>query len=79
MVTGDELREAVAAYAGKLAAKSPLALARALESVIAGGEIPQSEAARFESALFGLCFATEDMREGLKAFLDKRVAEFKNR
>lgn len=76
VVPAAELRETVAGYASRLASKSPLALARALEAVISGGEIAQGEAMRLEAALFGLCFATEDMREGTRAFLEKRKAAF---
>ena len=67
------------AYVAKLATKGPLALARALEAVIAGGEVSLAEAQRLEAALFGLCFATEDMREGTRSFLDKRRPEFRGR
>ena len=79
VVAADELRASVTAYAETLATKSPLALARAIESIVSGGEIPQEEAARLEAALFGLCFATEDMREGTEAFLEKRKPSFKGR
>lgn len=69
----------VSVYAETLNAKSPQALARVLEALVSGGEMPQSEAMRFESSLFGLCFATEDMREGTRAFLEKRKARFTGR
>jgi enoyl-CoA hydratase len=75
----DGLREGVEAYAKTLRKKSPMALARAIEAIVAGGEISQDEAMRFEAALFGLCFATEDMSEGTKAFLEKRKASFSGR
>ena len=45
----------------------------------AGGEIALEEALRLEAALFGLCFATEDMREGTRAFLEKRKPSFPGR
>jgi enoyl-CoA hydratase len=66
-------------HARKLAEKSPLALARALEAVLAGGEMAQHEAMQLEAALFGLSFATEDMREGTRAFLEKRKPKFGGR
>lgn len=76
VVAPDALRDTVQEYARGLLSKSPTALARALDSVLTGGEISQSEAMRTEAALFGLCFATEDMKEGTSAFLDKRAAKF---
>jgi len=71
-----QLREGVEAFAKTLKKKSPIALARAIEAVVEGGEVALEEGLRMESALFGLCFATEDMREGTKAFLEKRKPEF---
>lgn len=74
-----ELRAVAGAYAAKLLGKSPLALARALEAVISGGEMSMYEALRLEASLFGLCFATEDMREGTRAFVEKRKPRFPGR
>jgi enoyl-CoA hydratase len=74
-----ELRRFVADYASKLLGKGPMALARALDAVLAGGEIALPEALRLEASLFGLCFATEDMREGTRAFVEKRKPRFTGR
>ena len=74
-----ELRSAVEAYANNLCTKSPLALARCIEAVVSGGETSQQEALVLEAGLFGLCFSTEDMREGTAAFLEKRKADFPGR
>jgi len=79
VVAPDRLAEEVGAYAAKLAEKSPVALARILLAVHAGLQMPQAEALRRESSLFGLCFATEDMREGTRAFLEKRKPRFPGR
>ncbi len=76
VVPADGLRDAVTAYAATLRSKSPLALARALDAVLSGPEMAQDDAMRFEAGLFGLCFATEDMREGTRAFVEKRKAAF---
>jgi len=79
MAPAATLRAVVTAYAGKLLAKSPVALSRALDAVLAGGEMALPEALRLESSLFGLCFATDDMREGTRAFLEKRKPRFPGR
>jgi enoyl-CoA hydratase len=70
------LRADVEALAARIAAQSPAAIGRALEAVVAGQDLPLGEALRLESALFGLCFATDDMREGTRAFLEKRKPSF---
>jgi enoyl-CoA hydratase len=75
----DGLRDGVQVYAKTLQSKSPIALARAIEAVVVGGEASLGEALRVEAAMFGLCFATEDMREGTTAFLEKREAAFSGR
>jgi enoyl-CoA hydratase len=57
----------------------PLAVQAVIESVVRGGSLPLSEALRFESGRFGIVASTEDMHEGLQAFLDKRPANFQRR
>ncbi len=69
----------VTAYAARLLTKSPLAQSRALEAVLSGGEVALPEALRLEASLFGLCFASDDMREGTRAFIEKRKPRFPGR
>ncbi len=73
------LHEEVRTIAATIASRGPLALARTLEAVLSGGELPLDEALRLEAALFGLCFATDEMREGTSAFLEKRSPRFEGR
>ena len=63
--------------AATLAARAPVAVKYILEAVNKGVEMPFAQAQVFEATLFGLVASTEDMREGTKAFLEKRKAEFK--
>jgi enoyl-CoA hydratase len=79
VVPDAELRTAVGEWVREIAGKSRIALSRALEAVMSGAECAQDEALRMEAALFGLCFATEDMREGTRAFLEKRKPAFPGR
>ena len=75
---GDLLPQA-RALAASLAAKAPVAIRYILESVHKGLEMPFPQAQIFEATLFGLVASTDDMREGTKAFLEKRKAAFKGR
>jgi enoyl-CoA hydratase len=72
------LREAEALMR-KMLANGPLSLRFTLEAVAAGLEMPFDEAQNFEATLFGLICTSEDMKEGTRAFLDKRPAQFKGR
>ena len=57
----------------------PLAVRMALEAVYRAQDTSLSDALTFESSLFGLLASTEDLREGMGAFLEKREADFKGR
>jgi enoyl-CoA hydratase len=74
-----ELIPAAEALAKKIMANAPLAVKFAMEAIEHGMEMPQEEGLFLEATLFGLCCATEDMREGTRAFLEKRPAKFKGR
>jgi enoyl-CoA hydratase len=76
VVPQDELKERTMALAGKIAEKSPASLQAAKESIRAAWQMPLDAGLRFEKAWFGLLFSTEDMQEGVKAFLEKRKVEF---
>jgi enoyl-CoA hydratase len=74
-----ELLPAAEAMAKKIIANAPLAVKYAMEAIERGVEIPQEEGLFLEASLFALCCATQDMREGTKAFLDKRPAKFEGK
>ena len=74
----DLMREA-RTLAAALAAKAPVAVRYILEAVDKGLEMPFAQAQVFEATLFGLVASTDDMREGTRAFLEKRKAEFKGK
>jgi len=61
----------------KIAQKGPIATRLCKEAVSSGIEMDLSRACRYEADLFGVCFASEDQNEGMKAFLEKRQAQFK--
>ena len=62
-----------------LAKQPPLSIKYILEAVNLGVEMPLDQGQTVESILFGLVASTEDMREGTKAFLEKRKAKFQGR
>ena len=71
--------EAVMAIAAEIAAMPLVAAMMAKESVNRAFETPLSEGLRFERRLFHATFGTEDQKEGMGAFAEKRKPEFKHR
>ena len=79
-VTQDELVvEDALALAAKMASKSPIALRLAKEAVNAAYEMSLTDALAHERRLFYLLFASEDQKEGMAAFLEKRTPDFTGR
>lgn len=79
VVPHDELDEALATLTGTLAGAPPHAVRAVIESVLHGADMAMEQALDYETRQFALCFATEDMREGVAAFLEKRKPDFKGR
>ncbi len=71
-----ELLAAAEKLAQKIMANAPLAVKFALEAVNHGLEMSEAEGQFLEATLFGLCCTTADMKEGTRAFLEKRPAKF---
>ncbi len=74
-----ELIPAAEALAKKIIANGPVAVKFTMEAIERGVEMAQEEGLFLEATLFGVACATEDMREGTKAFLEKRPAQFKGK
>src|ERR1051326_2050404 len=62
--------------AKKIASRAPLAVKAAIEAVVVGSEMPSDAGQLLEATLFGLLCATDDTKEGMRAFLEKRAANF---
>jgi enoyl-CoA hydratase len=77
VVPAAELEAETLKLATQLTASAPLALRATLDIVNVGGECAIEEGLQYESAQFGLMFATDDMREGTRAFLERRKPDFK--
>ncbi len=72
MLKAREMAETIASKSGLMIQYAKMCLGRAFDQDLAGGM-------RMEADLFALCFASEDQKEGMAAFLEKRPAEFKHR
>ncbi len=75
----EDLDGAVNALASKLAESAPHALRGILDATLIGGEAGIDVGLDYESTAFAVCVATEDMREGTRAFLDRRKPAFLGR
>ena len=79
VVPAASLIEEALKVAGSIAALSRPAVYAAKEAVNRAYETTLAEGVRFERRIFHSLFATEDQKEGMRAFAEKRPAKFKNR
>ena len=79
VVPAAELVAEAVKMADKIASLSGPSVAMAKEAVNAAYELTLKEGVRFERRLFHSLFATEDQKEGMSAFAEKRPAQFQNR
>ncbi len=79
VVAPEKLLEHALAKARLVASRGPLAVAAAKRALRGGADAGLAQGLALEAEAFGLLFATEDMREGTKAFLEKRPARFQGK
>jgi enoyl-CoA hydratase len=79
VVPPSELLTQATAMLRKMLANGPVAIALSIEAVVRGMQLPLEDALQLEADQFGLLASTEDMREGMRAFLDKRPPHFTGR
>lgn len=79
VVAAGTVSEHAMTVANRLAMSAPHAVAAILETVDKGLDTPLEQALGLETARFALCCATQDMREGTDAFLEKRKPRFRGK
>jgi enoyl-CoA hydratase len=77
VTSADNLLAAAKSLAGEIAGLAPLAIRACLKAITLGSELALPDGLALETELFAALFATEDMREGTRAFLEKRQPVFK--
>lgn len=79
VVAAEELMDEALKLASKINGNAQVAVRYSKEAINTGIETDIETGFTVESSLFGLCFSTEDQKEGMKAFLTKEKANFKNK
>ena len=79
VVPQDQVLKAAKDLARKIASKSAVGIRQALAAIEEGSDVPLEQGLAKEAALFGAVANSEDSREGVKAFLEKRQPQFKDR
>ncbi|MFN7146298.1 MAG: enoyl-CoA hydratase-related protein [Myxococcota bacterium] len=77
VVTEGTVKDAAIALAKQIAAQGPVAVRLAKRAILDGDGAELRVGLAGEATLFGMCFATDDQKEGMAAFLEKRPAAFK--
>jgi enoyl-CoA hydratase len=74
----DELMDRTFETANQIAAVGTLAVGYAKDAMVSGLDMNREDGFRHEASLFGVLFGSDDQKEGMQAFLEKRSANFKN-
>ena len=79
VVEPEELMPECEKIAAKIASNAPIAVGQSKTLINKGYHLDLFSGCALEAEGFGVCFGTEDQKEGMKAFLEKRPADFKNK
>ncbi|MDP4088838.1 MAG: short-chain-enoyl-CoA hydratase [Bacillota bacterium] len=79
VVEADKLMEEARALANTIAAQAPIAVKLCKEAINRGIQCDTDTALMYEAEVFGECFSTEDQKEGMSAFVEKRDKSFQNK
>ena len=77
ITTAEQLLAEAKTMAQKIITRAPVAVQMCKTAVNKGLDMDLDSAVAYEAEVFGLCFATQDQKEGMSAFLEKRKADFK--
>jgi enoyl-CoA hydratase/carnithine racemase len=78
-ITSDELLHVSEDFAQEIIRKSPVAVRLAMEALHYSGDVSFEEALILESNLAGIACSSDDAKEGLRAFVEKRNLQFKGK
>lgn len=76
IVPQEELLNTAKKLAGKIMAKGPYAIEQAKRAINQGMEMDSESGTVLEAEVFGMCFTTQDQKEGMQAFVEKRKPVF---
>ena len=79
VVPDDQLMDAVQELAAKILATAPVGVQLAKASINRSIGLDIDSGLDFEADAFGLCFGTDDQKEGMKAFLEKRTPTYRGK
>jgi enoyl-CoA hydratase len=79
IIEPEKLLNEAKALANKIASNAPIAVKLCKEAINRGIQVDMDTGLMYESEAFGICFSTEDQKEGMTAFIEKRDKYFKNR
>lgn len=79
VVAPESLLDEAMDMAGRMIKNAPIALKYSKAAIDRGIDLDLDNGIRTENELFAMCYATEDQKEGMKAFLEKRTAKFNNK
>ncbi len=75
----EDLMNEARKLAKKISSRGPVAVSLSKAAINDGLNMDTESAYKYEADIFGLCFSTEDQKEGMTAFVEKRKADFKNK